>query len=283
MVLVSLRISTMSQGGRVATGSGLAAGACSGGLPAMMWSDSFGTGPALTCGFATPSFNTATASSKRCTRCSRDASSGSPSPNERLPELVPESGSMVVSSYHENEVFTSSVRWSIANAKRKQTHWSFLKRAGFARFGKISRNRLGDLAGCGPLGAAQQGRDEADAAHAAQIMSHGSVEDAALAVGHGPDHGLMFAGAALALIGIGGGQQVNIFDRTAHAVVQLILGVHPFLGHALGNRMTGIADHDFESVLGTMAGARPLSFRHSHFLAFFVQGQARAEIIVAVP
>src|SRR5207248_8730614 len=52
---------------------------------------------------------------------------------------------------------------------------------------KVRWNRQGHLTGGGPLGAARQRRDEAHAAHAAQIVPHGRMEDAALAVIDGPD------------------------------------------------------------------------------------------------
>ena len=52
-----------------------------------------------------------------------------------------------------------------------------------------------------------------------QIVAHRRVEDPALAVGDGPDHRFVFAGAAFALVRIGGGQQMDMLDRAAHAVV----------------------------------------------------------------
>src|SRR5260221_10666071 len=67
-----------------------------------------------------------------------------------------------------------------------------------------------DFTGGGPLGAALQGRDEADAAHRLHGMAHRRVEDAAFAVAHPPNHPLLLNPAAPFLFGGGGGKQVHV-------------------------------------------------------------------------
>src|SRR6516164_348779 len=107
------------------------------------------------------------------------------------------------------------------------------------------------------------------------------MEDAALAVVYRPDHWLMLACPALGLVGERGGQQVDVLDRSTHALVQLVLGMQPLGRHVLGDGMLAIADRDQESMLWAVAGAGALALRDEHRLAVLVERQPPAEAVVA--
>ena len=80
-------------------------------------------------------------------------------------------------------------------------------------------------------------------------MAHRGVKNSALSVGNRHNHGLV----SLALFTISRGQDLDVFGRTSEGIVQLVLGMHPNLGHALRNGVLRISKGNLERTLRTMA------------------------------
>src|SRR5438045_755576 len=115
--------------------------------------------------------------------------------------------------------------------------------------GEVGGNRERAGAGGGPFTAADEGGDEADAFLRVVAVAVGGVEDAALAVVGGEDHGLVVAAAAFGWVGVGRGQDVHVLAGATELVVQLVVDVQPLAGHAAGDRMLGVTDGDLKGVL----------------------------------
>src|SRR5262249_51463482 len=146
-------------------------------------------------------------------------------------------------------------------------------RAAFLGRGEVRRQRQRHRTGRGPFRAALERGDETDAAHAVEIVTHRRVEDAAIAVHHRPDNRLVFARAAFVFRGESGREQMDVFTGAAHAVIELIGGVQPFVRHAFGYGMVSVADRHLERVLGAVAGAGTLAFGHAHLFAAVVDDE----------
>src|SRR5262249_7297590 len=133
---------------------------------------------------------------------------------------------------------------SVFRGENASEKWSLLTRdrTGLVRRRESLRQGDGHLSGGSPLRASLKSSDKAEAAHAVEIVAHRRVEDAALAVAHRPDHRLVFAGAALVFRGIRRGDQMHVFGRPTHTVIQLVRGVHPLARHILHDRVLSITN-----------------------------------------
>ena len=100
------------------------------------------------------------------------------------------------------------------------------------RGGEILGNGKGDFPGGEPFAGAVERGDEADALERlAVFVAHGGVEDGAFAVANDHHHGFM----PLAFLAPSRGKDLHVFGWAAQGIVEFILGVLPFGGHALGD------------------------------------------------
>ena len=84
-------------------------------------------------------------------------------------------------------------------------------------------------------------------------MTHRRVKHTAFAGGDRKDHRLVTSATTGLRAGVGGGQNRHIDGRTTELVIEFVLHVQPDLGHALGDRVIGVADHHRKIMLSRNA------------------------------
>ena len=151
--------------------------------------------------------------------------------------------------------------------------------AGLLAGGEVRGDGGGAAAGGQPFDAAQQGGLVADAGQAGGVadMAHDVGEHLALADRHPPHDGLVEAGAALGLVGIGAQQDVDILGRSALPVVEFIQPVHPYRRHAGGDGILLVAHGHAPIVDPAVPHRSALPGRFAHQGALLVVVQALAE------
>lgn len=126
--------------------------------------------------------------------------------------------------------------------------------------GEVRRHGLSDLAGGGPLRAAQKKSLEAGAAQCGvgstrpEVAEHGRV-DASVPVGDRPIHGLVFPG----VFRVGVVENRQTFRGAVLPVRELFVGMEPRARQAAGDRMPGVQHGDDEVVLGAVTRSATLA------------------------
>ena len=127
---------------------------------------------------------------------------------------------------------------------------------GLGRFDPVGYGN-GHFSGDGPFGAACEDAFESGTLDASFVVPERGVEDGALAVGEGHDHGFVTQAAAVVAGpgGVGRGEDLHVFPGTAHKVVEFV-GLKPFLRHALEYGVIGllVLDEDFGVAFVCAAG-----------------------------
>ena len=88
-------------------------------------------------------------------------------------------------------------------------------------------------------------------------MAEGRVEDSTLTEGDGEEQRLVLAGSVRLRIRQRRGQDGEVLGRSAQAIVEFILGVHPLRRESLHDGVLGLAGGHLEGMLAAMAAARP--------------------------
>ena len=153
------------------------------------------------------------------------------------------------------------------------------------RYLQLFRQRQGDRAGGGPLGAAHERGDEAGQLHGIGIVPEGGGEDAAIAELRDPEHGLIqpgtgnglfLAGLVQRVVVVGGGEHViRAFRLPLQIRVQLVIGLREGSAHAAGDGMVRVGDGDGEIVTRRVMAVvgPPVAGAHLFELAPAVEGR----------
>src|SRR3954468_9048127 len=109
---------------------------------------------------------------------------------------------------------------------------------------EVGGDFLGDFAGGGPFGSALEGGAEAAAflwgEVGAVVVAERGVEGAAFAIVANEEEGFVFAGAGLFFGGKSAGEDGEVLRRAAEAVLEFVLGVHPFFGQPAHDGWPGV-------------------------------------------
>lgn len=127
--------------------------------------------------------------------------------------------------------------------------------------GEVFWEGLGDIARGEILERAGDDGLEAEAVEGGAVgiarpdVAHGGDDDAAFSEGFFVSDGLVFSGAALLGIGVGGGEDVEVIGGATEAVVELVLCMAPLRREAAHDGVLAGADSDSEGMLRAVAGA----------------------------